>query len=210
MDENTNRPEGRRLTAVAGKAFFSIYFASATLTASPTFASEIVINDCDGVTRAQQEVASDSERFDLSVTLQGNTPLPEKVVLVSEQFSGEARVEDGKLTFSGLSEGVYELCDGDKITKVSQARLDKSSQLRMASTGTIALGAAALSGAALAIGGTNSGTSSNAPSSPAATNNLIGEAPSSAPATSSNSRAPGNSDRDCLNGAKVQPISPFE
>lgn len=210
----------RRFPEVKGKAGLLSFIASILVLTAPSysFASDITINDCNGVTRAQQVIATDGERFDLTVTLQGDAPYPEKVTLVSAEFTAEAMVNKGKLEFSDLSQGVYELCDSERMTKISRASFERSSEMRVASVGGMALGAAAISGAALAIGSagsssTGSGSSIDSTIAGQSGNNLIGSIPAPerprSPASSNATTSTADS-RECLNSAKVNPLSPFD
>lgn len=169
---------------------------------------EIVVTDCDGVTRAQ--VKSDRGMpYDLHVTLSPDQISVAEMVLTSGDKRREAAVHRGAASFGRISSGIYQICGQSQAAKIATISIEPSAEDRSLTVGGIVAGAAALGGTALAL---NSSGSEGDPS-PSTTNTLAGStsaaagpARPAAPATSSSS---GN-DRDCLNGAKVNPISPFD
>jgi hypothetical protein len=176
-------------------------------------AAEITINDCDGITRAQIELADQTERKDITIGLT-NPGLDSKVNNIflksgSELVTSEAN--NGEVFFSNLNSGTYEVCPELSTTKISTISFKDAQQSVTQSVGTASLGAAAIGGSIIALSSTGSGSSDknavNAGNGTVLNQNtdvttVSPGRPSSPPPTSEAATA-------CLNGQQVRPLSPF-
>lgn len=204
------------LSCLFSSTLFSLPLLSLTLVTPPHAQAteltiqEIVVNDCDGNTRAQIRGDKTLVPHQLNVSLSSKDPMPNTLKLTSSGSQSEERVVKGEASFGNLRSGTYQLCDDQKLARIENIALVPAEDNSTSTVGGIVVGAAAIGGTALAL---NSG--GNSDSSPSSSNSLSesgAAAKPSRPATkpASTTQPTSTSDRDCLNGAKVNPISPFD
>lgn len=175
--------------------------------------NDIIISDCEGMTRAQVQGEPAIMTHTLKVSLKKDSPVPASLTLTAaDGKKSEQTVAEGKATFANLHPGSYQLCDQDKVSSFSSITLEPAEASDDSLLGGVVAGAAVLGGTALAMnagsdgsGTSNSGSQALLDAEPAAQPGTVSGKPATAPA-----RSPKRDDRDCLNGAKVNPISPFD
>ena len=181
-------------------------------------ATEITVSDCLGVTRAQSVLRDQAVLSNLEIVADSSQGGAPKTFILSSE-NGEKRSvtldKNGAGFVSNISGGNYQLCDEGRVGKILEAKLMPASESNESAISLTSVGvsAAALGGTMLALGSTNNGDSPVGDS--AGSNSLVGqtELQNVPPVTNGASSKPAtqtSSNQNCLNGARVNPISPFE
>ena len=192
------------------KVLIGFGVASALVTGN-ALADELVVSDCNGATRAVEQIEANAKR-DLTLNL-GSDATSIKGTLTNS-ISGEKKAsnaKDNSITFKGVSAGKWNFCltPNANVEKVAFIAPETGSS----TVKTALVGAGVLGGGVAAAMGNNSGSASLADTTSNTTRSSVTSrvTTSESPATTAAARRPRPlADTECSPGTSPTPISVFQ
>ena len=190
------------------RLFASLLAIAALFCASSASASELTILDCKGSVKALENIDGDT-LSSLEVLIENSST---DALTLSSKTGNEvtASVKKDTATFSSVSPGTWTLCDSEKeyvafsISKISQGTLATGNQVSSAILGGSAI--AAVSAAALTLGGSSSGSGDGSSLTGGFDGSLVESEEAVAPLPDP---AVSFDEADFPVGAPAKPVSPF-